>query len=161
MQSAVQIASYKHNTSFKGVPSQLGDTQMKRQVLAVLGSTVMMTAVHMGSASAQDAAAGERIFAQCRTCHQIGETAKNAIGPNLNGLFGRKAGSVEGYSYSPAYKALENKIWAEDNFTVYIKDPRGVTPGTKMVYAGLKDETQIANLIAFLKQYAADGKKTP
>jgi cytochrome c len=133
---------------------------MKRQVLAVLGSAVAMATVHMSAASAQDAAAGERIFAQCRTCHQIGETARNAIGPNLNGLFGRKAGSVEGYSYSNAYKALD-KVWSEENFTVYIKDPRGVTPGTKMVYAGLKDETQIANLVAFLKQYAADGKKTP
>jgi cytochrome c len=134
---------------------------MKRQALALIGSTLAMTALQIGAASAQDAEAGAKIFAQCRTCHQIGETAKNAIGPNLNGLFGRKAGSAEGYSYSAAYKALENKVWAEDNFTVYIKDPRGVTPGTKMVYAGLKDETQIANLIAFLKQYAADGKKAP
>jgi cytochrome c len=112
------------------------------------------------AAQAQDAAAGERIFNQCRTCHQIGETAKNGVGPQLNGLFGRKAGSVEGYSYSNAYKALD-KVWSVENFTVYIKDPRGVTPGTKMVYPGLKDETQIANLIAFLKQYGADGKKAP
>jgi cytochrome c len=112
------------------------------------------------AAQAQDAAAGERIFNQCRTCHQIGETAKNGVGPQLNGLFGRKAGSVEGYSYSNAYKALD-KVWSVENFTVYIKDPRGVTPGTKMVYPGLKDETQIANLIAFLKQYGTDGKKTP
>ncbi len=109
-------------------------------------------------AQAQDAAAGERIFNQCRTCHQLGETAKNGVGPQLNGLFGRKAGSVEGYSYSNAYKALD-KVWSVENFTVYIKDPRGVTPGTKMVYPGLKDETQIANLIAYLQQFGADGKK--
>ncbi|WP_284178860.1 cytochrome c family protein [Rhabdaerophilum sp. SD176] len=110
------------------------------------------------AAKAQDAEAGARIFAQCRTCHQIGETAKNGVGPQLNGLFGRKAGSVAGYSYSNAYKALD-KVWSVENFTVYIKDPRGVTPGTKMVYPGLKDETQIKNLIAFLSQYGADGKK--
>jgi cytochrome c len=71
----------------------------------------------------------------------------------------RKAGTAEGYSYSPAYKNMTEKVWTPENFTVYIKDPRGVTPGTKMVYAGLKDETQIANLIAFLKQYGPDGKK--
>ena len=110
------------------------------------------------AAKAQDAEAGGRIFAQCRTCHQIGETAKNGVGPQLNGLFGRKAGTVEGYSYSNAYKSLE-KVWSPENFTVYIKDPRGVTPGTKMVYPGLKDETQIKNLIAFLSQYGTDGKK--
>jgi cytochrome c len=119
-----------------------------------------MGAVAPVTASAQDAAAGERIFLQCRTCHQIGETAKNAVGPQLNGLFeNRKAGTAEGYSYSPAYKNLGEKVWSEENFTVYIKDPRGVTPGTKMVYAGLKDETQIKNLVAFLKQYGPDGKK--
>jgi cytochrome c len=109
-------------------------------------------------AQAQDAAAGERIYNQCRACHQLGETARNGVGPQLNGLFGRKAGSVEGYSYSNAYKGLD-KVWSKENFTTYIKDPRGVTPGTKMVYAGLKDETQIANLIAFLEQFGTDGKK--
>jgi cytochrome c len=108
---------------------------------------------------AQDAAAGEKLFAQCRTCHQIGETAKNGVGPQLNGLFkDRKAGSAAGYSYSAAYKTLD-KVWTVENFTIYIKDPRGVTPGTKMVYPGMKDETQIANLIAFLQQYDAEGKK--
>jgi cytochrome c len=111
-------------------------------------------------ASAQDAAAGERLFNQCRACHQVGETARNGVGPVLNGLFaGRKAGAWAGYTYSDAYKTLD-KTWSEDNFRIYIKDPRGVTPGTKMVYAGMKDDAQITNLIAFLKQYAADGKRT-
>lgn len=109
-------------------------------------------------AQAQDAAAGERIFNQCRTCHQLGETARNGVGPQLNGLFGRKAGTVAGYSYSNVYKSLD-KVWSVENFTTYIKDPRGVTPGTKMVYPGLKDETQIKNLIAYLQQFDADGKK--
>ncbi|PPD15737.1 MAG: cytochrome c family protein [Methylobacterium sp.] len=120
--------------------------------------SLLAAALLPAAAQAQDAAAGERTFAQCRTCHQIGETAKNGVGPQLNGLFGRKAGSIEGYNYSNAYKALD-KVWSEENFTVYIKDPRGVTPGTKMVYPGLKDETAIKNLIAFLKQYDATGKK--
>lgn len=110
-------------------------------------------------AQAQDAAAGEKVFLQCRTCHQVGETAKNAVGPALNGLFdNRKAGTAAGYSYSAAYKSLD-KVWSEDNFRVYIKDPRGVTPGTKMVYPGLKDDAQITNLIAYLKQFGPDGKK--
>ena len=112
------------------------------------------------TASAQDAAAGERVFAQCRTCHQLGETAKNGVGPQLNGIFGRKAGTVEGFAYSPVYKTLD-KVWDPENFTVYIKDPRGVTPGTRMVFPGLKDDTQIANVVAYLKQYAPDGKKLP
>jgi cytochrome c len=131
-----------------------------RSLIAAFGTLAFAGAMAPVAASAQDAAAGERIFLQCRTCHQIGETAKNAVGPQLNGLFeNRKAGAAEGYSYSPAYKNLADKVWSVDNFTTYIKDPRGVTPGTKMVYAGLKDETQIKNLIAFLQQYGPDGKK--
>lgn len=126
---------------------------MKALVFSVAAVVLMPFA-----AQAQDAEAGGRVFAQCRTCHQIGEGAKNGVGPQLNGLFGRKAGTVEGYAYSNAYKALD-KVWSPENFTVYIKDPRGVTPGTKMVYPGLKDEAQIKNLVAFLSQYGADGKK--
>jgi cytochrome c len=110
-------------------------------------------------AHAQDAAAGEKTFAQCRACHQVGPTAKNAVGPVLNGLIGRKAGTVEGYNYSPANKN-SGLTWDEATFTEYIKDPKAKVPGTKMVYAGLKDEKRIADLIAYLKQFDATGQKT-
>jgi cytochrome c len=112
---------------------------------------------------AGDAAAGERVFAQCRACHQVGETARNLVGPQLNGLFGRRAGSVAGYNYSPAYKTPEvaGKTWSPENFATYIRDPRAVTPGTRMVFVGLRDDTQIANLTAYLQQFGADGKKAP
>ena len=110
-------------------------------------------------ASAQDAANGEKVFAQCRACHQIGENAKNAVGPVLNGLFGRKSGTVEGYAYSPANKS-SGITWDEATFREYIKDPKAKIPGTKMIYAGLKDEARINDLVAYLKQFDATGKKT-
>jgi cytochrome c len=111
-----------------------------------------------GQAQAQDAAAGEKVFAQCRACHQVGENAKNAVGPVLNGLFGRAAGSVEGYTYSPANKN-SGLTWDEATFRDYIKNPRAKIPGTKMVYAGLKDEQRINDLVAYLKQFNAQGQK--
>jgi cytochrome c len=130
------------------------------RIVTIVAGAFAISAAFAGQASAQDAAAGERLFNQCRTCHQVGESAKNTLGPHLNGIFeNRKAGSVEGYSYSNAYKAIADKVWSVENFTTYIKDPRGVTPGTKMVYAGMKDEGQIKNLIAFLQQFGPDGKK--
>ncbi len=113
----------------------------------------------IGTASAQDPAAGEKVFAQCRACHQVGPTAKNAVGPHLNGLIGRQAGSVEGYSYSPANKN-SGLTWDEATFRDYIKDPRAKVPGTKMVYAGLKDEQRISDLVAYLKQFDASGTRT-
>ena len=111
-----------------------------------------------GEVRAQDAAAGEKVFGVCKTCHQTGETAKNGVGPILNGLIGRKAGSVPGYSYSDANKNF-GITWDEATFREYIKDPKAKVPGTKMIYAGLKDEQKTNDLVAFLKQFDADGKK--
>ncbi|MFC1458331.1 c-type cytochrome [Microvirga arabica] len=120
--------------------------------------SVALLLVGLSHAQAQDAAAGEKVFAQCRACHQIGESAKNAVGPVLNGLIGRHSGSVEGYNYSPANKN-SGLTWDEATFRDYIKDPRAKVPGTKMIYAGLKDEQRVNDLIAYLKQFDASGKK--
>ena len=114
--------------------------------------------VAAGPARAQDAAAGEKVFGVCRACHQIGETAKIAVGPVLNGVIGRKAGTYPGYSYSEANKN-SGITWDEATFTTYIKNPRGTIPGTKMIFIGITDEKKIKDLIAFLEQYDADGKK--
>ena len=114
--------------------------------------SVALLAAGLGHAQAQDAAAGEKVFAQCRACHQIGETAKNSVGPVLNGLFGRHSGSVEGYNYSPANKN-SGITWDEATFREYIKDPKAKIPGTKMIYAGLRDDKRIKDLIAYLKQF--------
>jgi cytochrome c len=122
----------------------------------VLSAALLL--VGIAQAHAQDAAAGEKVFAQCRACHQVGESAKNAVGPVLNGLFGRKAGAVEGYAYSAANKN-SGLTWDEATFREYIKDPKAKIPGTKMVYAGLKDEQRINDLVAYLKQFNAQGQK--
>ena len=81
---------------------------------AIIASLLLAT-IPIGQASAADASLGEKVFGKCRACHQVGGTAKNGVGPELNGLFGRKAGSVEGYNYSTAYKELD-KVWDEANF---------------------------------------------
>ncbi|MGL4289276.1 MAG: c-type cytochrome [Phreatobacter sp.] len=129
-----------------------------RTLIALAAFAAVVAAPQL--ASAQDAAAGQRVFAQCRACHQIGPTARNGVGPELNGLIGRTAGTAPGYNYSDAYKRPEvaSKVWNEENFTTYIRDPRGVTPGTRMVFAGLRNDQQITDLIAYLKTFAADGK---
>ena len=126
-----------------------------RRFFLVLGAGLFVVV----PAYAQDAASGEKIFVQCKACHQIGENAKNAVGPVLNGLFGRKSGTIEGYSYSPANKN-SGITWDEATFREYIKDPKAKIPGTKMIYPGLKDEKRIDDLVAFLKQFDASGKKT-
>lgn len=114
------------------------------------------------AAPAGDAAAGERVFnSQCRACHQIGPTARNGVGPIMNGIFGRTAGSREGFNYSEAYRSAptNTKVWTPENFVPYIRNPREVTPGTRMVYAGLRNDQQITDLIAYLASFNPDGSR--
>src|SRR5262245_65584958 len=113
--------------------------------------------VGAGEARAQDAAAGEKVFVVCKACHQVGENAKNIVGPVLNGIIGRKAGSVGGYSYSDANKD-SGITWDEATFREYIKDTKETVPGTKMVYAGLKDEKKATGFVVFLEQFSNVGK---
>ena len=112
--------------------------------------------VSTGAALAQDVAAGETSFRKCAPCHSIGPDAANKVGPELNGLDGRKSGIVDGFNYSDANKA-SGITWSEAIFKEYIKDPRAKVPGTKMIFAGIKNEQEIADLWAYVSQFNADG----
>lgn len=129
---------------------------MKNIALRSLVLIAMSTAT-ASVALAQDVAAGKTSFAKCLACHAIGEGAKNKVGPELNGLDGRKSGTAEGYSYTEANKN-SGITWNEAQFKEYIKDPKAKIPGTKMAFAGIKSENEINNLWAFISQYDKDGK---
>ena len=124
----------------------------------ILLAAIALAASVSAAAAAGDAAAGEAKFKVCRTCHQVGEGAKNFVGPELNGVVGRKAGTVAGYNYSDANKNSDI-VWDEATLTRYLKSPRQVAPGTKMAFPGLASDDDVANVIAYLKQFGPDGKK--
>lgn len=111
-----------------------------------------------GTAQAQDLAAGEQSFRKCFACHAVGPEARHKVGPLLNGLEGRKSGTIEGYSYSDANKKAEI-VWSEASFRTYIENPMQRMPGTKMAFPGIKDQKEIGDLWAYLKQFKADGSK--
>jgi cytochrome c len=117
-----------------------------------------LIAASTGIALAQDVAKGANVFKQCQPCHSIGAGAQNKIGPELNGLEDRKAGSVPNYAYSDANKN-SGIVWNETNFKEYIKDPTAKVPGTKKTLSGLKNEQQANDLWAYLKQFDASGNK--
>ena len=128
--------------------------------MKTLISSALIVIAAMATASgalAQDATAGKASFNKCLACHAIGEGAKNKVGPELNGLDGRKSGTTEGYSYSEANKN-SGITWAKDVFLEYIRDPKAKIPGTKMIFAGIKNEKEASDLWAFLAQYDKDGK---
>jgi len=134
---------------------------MKLPLATTLATTFATLAIVVAApsfAQAQDLAAGESSFKKCLACHAIGPGAKNKVGPELNGLDGRKAGSVEGYSYSPANRD-SGLTWDEATFKEYIRDPKAKIPKTKMAFAGIKNEKEIDNLWAYLAQFKADGSK--
>ena len=128
---------------------------MKKTTLGALAVITSMAAA--SSALAQDVAAGKTSFNKCLACHAVGEGAKNKVGPELNGLDGRKSGTTEGYSYSEANKN-SGIAWNKEQFLDYIKDPKAKIPGTKMIFAGIKNEKEANDLWAFLAQYDTDGK---
>ncbi len=126
---------------------------MKTAVIAIVAAALSGVAAH-----AQDLAAGENSFKKCLPCHAVGEGAKNKVGPLLNGLEARKSGTIEGYNYSEANKN-SGITWSKETFLDYIKDPRAKIPGTKMIFPGIKNETEATNLWAYLATFDASGKK--
>src|SRR5436305_14516909 len=127
---------------------------MVRSFLAV---SAIVLAVSTSHALEQDLTAGEAVFRKCQPCHDVGETAKNKLGPELNGLDGRKAGMAEGYAYSDSNKN-SGIVWSEASFKEYLEDPQAKMPGTKMVFSD-KNEKEAADLWAYLKQFGAEGRK--
>jgi cytochrome c len=124
--------------------------------LLVLGGALLAATV--GIAHAQDLAAGEQSFRKCGPCHSVGEDARNKIGPVLNGIDGRKSGTAPDYNYSEANKKADI-TWNEQTFKEYIQNPMQRVPGTKMAFAGIKNDKEIADLWGYLKQFKADGSK--
>lgn len=125
-----------------------------RRTLTIL----VFLSAQSAAAFAADPAAGERVFRKCLACHAVGEGAQIKVGPVLNGLIGRPAGSYPGYNYTEANKNSK-LVWDEATLANYLKNPRAAIPGTKMLFAGLPRDGEIADVIAYLKQFSADGKK--
>lgn len=103
-----------------------------------------------------DVERGTTVFKKCGSCHKVGPEAKNGVGPVLNGIVGRMAGTFPDYNYSKANKS-SGVTWEIENLTVYLRAPRAFIPGTKMPFPGLKDDQDIADLLAFLVRFDADG----
>jgi cytochrome c len=124
--------------------------------MRTLFMAAVLVATSAGAGLAQDVAKGENSFKKCLPCHSIGDDAQNKIGPVLNGIDGRKAGTYADFNYSDANKN-SGITWNEANFKEYIKDPKAKVPGTKMVFAGIKKDEEINDLWAYVSQFDKDG----
>jgi cytochrome c len=129
---------------------------MKKLTLSMPAMGALAIILSSSAALAQDVAAGKTSFNKCVACHAVGPGARNKVGPELNGLDGRKSGTAPGYSYSDAVKN-SGITWNATDFKTFIKDPKAKIPGTKMVFLGLKNDKEIDDLWAFISQYDRDG----
>ena len=111
-------------------------------------AVLTLIAVPVSAAPAGDPVKGKSIFMRCAICHSI-EPGKNMLGPSLSGVVGRPAGVATGYNYSPAMKGAKI-AWTSDSLSKFLTNPRAMVPGTKMIFAGLPNETDRANVIAYL-----------
>jgi len=130
-------------------------TVIAAAIAAGAGAAILAWAA---SAAAQDSAAGKASFAKCQACHAVGQGAKNKLGPELNGLAGRKAGAAAGYQYSPALKNA-GFAWDQSSFSDFLQNPRTKVPGNKMAFVGMKDKAEVASLWAYLQHFNADGNQ--
>lgn len=131
----------------------------QKNIVLLAAGAFALAGMTQSALAAGDASAGETIFNHtCKLCHQIGPGAKNFVGPELNGIDGRKTGSAPGYDYSDANKN-SGITWNEQTFKKYITNPQGDIPGTKMIFAGLPKESDRDNIWAYISQFKTDGSK--
>lgn len=120
---------------------------MKKSAIAGWFALLVVASANAGG----DAEAGAKLFAQCAACHAVGADAQNNVGPVLNGVVGRAAGTYPGYRYSSAMRK-SGLTWDESTLAQYLRGPEKVVPGTKMAYPGIANDAELANVIAYLKQ---------
>lgn len=131
---------------------------MKNMIVAAVLGVMSATTVQAEEMPEGDVAAGEKVFRKCAACHAADE-AKNKVGPHLMNLLGRTAGSIEDYRYSKAMTTAgeEGLVWTVESLTEYLGAPRKYVKGTKMAFAGLRKEDELADVIAYLAQFDTDG----
>lgn len=128
--------------------------RIRNAVLSLLAA--FCAATPSFSAEIGNAAEGEKLWRECARCHSLGDGAKNRVGPQLNGIFGRRAGSEEGFNYSNGLTRMgkDGLVWEFDLLDRYVENPKAFASDTRMAYKGMKDETDRANLLAFLRRYS-------
>ena len=126
---------------------------MPRTITALAALIALAAAPSFAQEATGNAEAGQRVFNQCRACHTVNQGGRNTVGPNLFGIVGRRAGIAEGFRYSAPMRAKHEAefVWNEDNLRAYVRNPKEIVPAGSMAFAGLRNEQQVNDLLAYLQ----------
>lgn len=132
---------------------------MRNRTLVVLTLAAGWAALPALAQDADLAAQGAKVWKRCAACHMIGDGAENRVGPELNGIVGRTAGSLEDFKYSDAMKkaGADGLVWDNDKLFAYLENPKAMVPGTKMAFAGLKNEDDRHAVVAYIDANGGEG----
>ncbi len=121
----------------------------------ILSTAAMLLALSAPVFAEGDAEKGEKVFKKCKACHEVGDDAKNKVGPTLNGIVGSAAGANSDFKYSDALTTMagEGLVWDEESMAAFLTKPKDFMKGTKMSFAGLRKEEDIADVIAYLSTF--------
>ena len=116
-----------------------------------------------GAEEIGDVERGADLYTQCVGCHEVGEGARDRIGPQLNGIFGRRAGAIEGYRYSPAMDRMgaDGLTWTLETLDAYLENPRILVSGTRMSFRGMREPQDRADVLAYLRIYSDNPRDIP
>jgi len=120
-------------------------------MIRIVAMSPVLLALLVMAVPALAQSAGEAVFNRCKVCHSLAPGKHSPVGPNLHGLFGRTAGATPGFSFSPAMQK-SGVVWNDDTLTKFLRDPQGFIPGNRMGFPGIKDDKELADLLAYLKQ---------
>lgn len=135
---------------------------MLKSPKALIGALIAAPLLSAPAVADGDPAKGEKVFKRCAACHAVGDNARNKVGPHLNEVFGRTAGELDGFRFSKAMIAAgqDGLVWTDETMATYLAAPKKMIKGTKMAFAGLKKEAEIADVLAYLAGYSAAAEAT-
>lgn len=133
------------------------------RIFLPLSAALCLAALTPAAADQAAVERGAKVFKKCKSCHQVGDKAKNRTGPHLNEIFGRRAGSMDDYRYSEDMVRMGNDglFWDHEKLDLYIENPKSLVSRTRMRFKGVKDEADRADVIAFLRSYSANPQNIP
>lgn len=161
--NSAQPIELKQNICFSATNCYAGAMKMRNAIAPLMVGVFFSVTGATAFADSEAVEQGAKLFSQCKGCHQIGEGARDRVGPHLNGIFGRDVAAHEDFAYSKAMKraGADGMVWDREHLDAYLENPKALVSGTRMSYRGMKDAGERDALLAYLRAYSDNPADIP